>query len=204
MVTIVDYKAGNIASIQNMLKKIGVPSIISDKPDEVLRAEKIILPGVGAFDHGIQQLNQSGLRESLEKSVLEGGVPFLGICLGLQLLCQESEEGVEPGLGWIQAKTKRFNFQENNGGLKIPHMGWADVEFSSDAVLFSGMPEESRFYFVHSFHLVLENPENEMVAAQYGYRFTAGICCKNIYGVQFHPEKSHKYGMQLLRNFSKL
>lgn len=204
MVTIVDYKAGNLASIQNMLRKIGVASRISDKAEEILAAGKLILPGVGSFDHGMQQLNGSGLRPALDKAVLENKTPILGICLGVQLFTQGSEEGQEAGLGWVQGRTRKFAFGDNPQELKIPHMGWTEVSFSPDAALFKGMPADSRFYFVHAYHLELEQPAGEMVSSHYGYPFAAGLQHENIYGVQFHPEKSHKYGMQLLSNFAKL
>lgn len=204
MITIIDYKAGNLASIQNMLRKIGIASCITDKEEEILAAEKLILPGVGSFDHGMQQLNRSGLRPALDKAVLENKVSILGICLGVQLFTRGSEEGLEPGLGWVEGRTKKFAFGDNPQQLKIPHMGWTEVSFSPEAALFKGMPTDSRFYFVHAYHLELERPEDEMVSTHYGYPFSAGLQHENIYGVQFHPEKSHKYGMQLLSNFAKL
>lgn len=204
MITIVDYKAGNLASIQNMLRKIGVDSRISDKEEVIMAANKLILPGVGSFDYGMQQLNQSGLRQALNKAVMEERVPILGICLGVQMFTKGSEEGVEPGLGWVDGRTKKFAFGNNPQDLKIPHMGWTEVSFSQSAALFKGMSANSRFYFVHAYHLELERPEDEMVYTHYGYRFSAGLQHDNIYGVQFHPEKSHKFGMQLLGNFAKL
>ena len=204
MITIIDYKAGNIASIQNMLKKVGVTSVISDKADEIRVAEKLILPGVGHFDHGMEKLQASGLIGVLNQRVLEDKVPILGICLGLQLFTRGSEEGSAPGLGWFAADTVRFNLDKGNEHLKIPHMGWSDVKIQQEAPLFQSMPPEPRYYFVHAYHIKEDNKADVMVEADYGYTFTAGLQKDNIFGVQFHPEKSHKFGMQLLTNFANL
>ena len=204
MITIIDYKAGNIASIQNMLKKVGVPSVISDKADEIRVAEKLILPGVGHFDHGMEKLQASGLIGVLNQRVLQDKVPILGICLGLQLFTRGSEEGNTPGLGWFAADTVRFNLDKGNEHLKIPHMGWSDVKIQQEAPLFQSMPPEPRYYFVHAYHIKEDNKADVMVEADYGYTFTAGLQKDNIFGVQFHPEKSHKFGMQLLTNFANL
>ena len=204
MVTIVDYGVGNLASIQNMLKKVGSEALISSREEDILSAEKLILPGVGAFDTCVEKLQASGLTDSINKKVLEEKVPVLGVCVGLQLLTAGSEEGVLPGLGWIQGKVIKFRRDLLPPELKIPHMGWTDVEICKPSRLFEGMYEEPRFYFVHSFHLQIDNPQDALVEASYGYKFVAGVERGNIMGVQFHPEKSHKFGMRLLENFVKL
>ncbi|MGG9972110.1 imidazole glycerol phosphate synthase subunit HisH [Ferruginibacter sp. SUN002] len=203
MITIIDYNTGNLGSIKNMLKRLNVAAEITGEPDKIATATKLILPGVGHFDYGMQQLNQSGLIPILNKRVIEEKIPILGICLGVQLLTEGSEEGVEKGLGWIKGKTIAFDKSKLQSNQKIPHMGWTDVTDYTQSKLFEGMYEEPRFYFVHSFHLSLANENDCLVKANYGYKFAAGIEHGNILGTQFHPEKSHKFGMKLLENFSK-
>lgn len=202
MIVIIDYKVGNITSVQNMLKKVGCTDVvISSKAEDIAKATKLILPGVGHFDYGMQQLKASGLIDILNTQVLEKHIPILGICLGAQLLTRGSEEGNVKGLGWIPADTIKFDSNKLQSGLKIPHMGWADVEVKSDMPLLNDLPVDPRFYFVHTYHIKCDNKENEVVTANYGYTFAAGIAKDNIMGMQFHPEKSHKFGMQLFRNF---
>ena len=201
MITIIDYNTGNLGSIKNMLKRLGIASLITNDKEAIEQAEKLILPGVGHFDYGMQQLQQTGLIPILNKKVLEDKTPILGICLGVQLLTESSEEGNEKGLGWIKGKTVAFNKTKLAANQKIPSMGWTDVANYSQSKLFANMYDEPRFYFVHSFHLALENKSDCMVTAKYGYEFAAGIEHENIVGVQFHPEKSHKYGMKFLENF---
>ena len=202
MLTIVNYGVGNLASIQNMLKKIGVPSQISDKGKVIQEATQLILPGVGAFDTCVEKLESSGLLPILNKKVKEDKIPVLGVCVGMQLLMEGSEEGLRPGLGWIKGKIVKFKDELKLAGLKIPHMGWSDVKASKESRLFTDMYEYPRFYFVHSYHPELKDPSDALVHAEYGYRFVAAVERENILGVQFHPEKSHKFGMKLLNNFS--
>ena len=202
MIVIVDYKVGNITSVQNMLKKVGCTDmVISSQPEVIAKATKLILPGVGHFDYGMQQLKISGLIDSLNTQVLEKGIPILGICLGAQLLTRGSEEGDVKGLGWIDADTVKFDSTKLQAGLKIPHMGWSDVTVNTDMPLLQNLPIDPRFYFVHTYHMQCDHKENEVVTANYGYNFAAGISKGNIMGMQFHPEKSHKFGMQLFKNF---
>ncbi len=203
MLTIVDYGVGNLASIKNILKKIGVVSVISSDEATIAAADKIILPGVGAFDTCAGKLQQSGLLPTLNRKVLKEKTPVLGVCVGMQLLAEGSEEGVLPGLGWIKGRIVKFKQQQLPAGLKIPHMGWTDVTLSKPSKLFENMYEEPRFYFVHSYHPQLTYAEDALVLATHGYSFVAGIEHENILGVQFHPEKSHKFGMRLLDNFVK-
>lgn len=203
MLTIIDYNTGNLGSIKNMLKRLGIASEITNDKEVIENAEKLILPGVGHFDYGMQQLNNSGLIPLINKKVLEDKTPILGICLGVQLFTEGSEEGTEKGLGWIKGKTVAFDKIKLATNQKIPNMGWAEVDNYSQSKLFENMHEEPRFYFVHSFHLALENSTDCLVTSKYGYAFAAGIEHENILGVQFHPEKSHKYGMKLLENFYK-
>ena len=188
-----------------MLRKIGVPSVISENPNDLQDASKIIIPGVGSFDEAMIQLNIKDFVTTLTHVVLKMKVPILGICLGMQLLAKRSEEGALPGLGWIDGVVKRFNFSNCNPkekGLKVPHMGWNQVtQQKSDDPLLAGVSRPMRFYFVHSYHFVCDDPNSILATAHYGYDFACAVRKDNIYGVQFHPEKSHKFGMQVLKNF---
>ncbi len=203
MITIVNYGMGNLGSVQNMFKRIGVPSEISGDPAIIAKSTRLLLPGVGAFDAAMQKIADSGLLTVLNKKVLEDKVPTLGICLGMQLLTNSSEEGVLPGLGWIPAKTVKFKFAPDSK-LKVPHMGWNYVFSKKDSPLTDNLPEEPRFYFVHSYFVQCDNEEDVLTTTPYGSDFHSIIQKDNVYGAQFHPEKSHKYGMKLLANFAKL
>ena len=203
-IIIIDYGTGNIGSIQNMLKYIGVKSRITRDISDIEKADKLILSGVGAFDSGMKNINDAGLKPLLYKKVFGERVPILGICLGMQLFTKNSEEGKLPGLGWIEAETVRFKFNGQASRLKVPHMGWNLVNTKKPSVLFQDMYEEPRFYFVHSYHVVLNNRKDLLCSTHYGYDFGSALECGNIYGVQFHPEKSHKFGIKLLRNFAEL
>lgn len=206
MIAIVDYGMGNLGSVANMLRRLGVPACITGDPVCVARADKLILPGVGAFDQGMRSLGSRGLVDVLRERVLEQGVPLLGICLGMQLLTRGSEEGSLPGLGWFEADTVRFRAPVQSPGsgqtLKIPHMGWKPVAVRKPDTLFKGLEAGARFYFVHSYHVV-GDPEDIVAVAEHGDEFVAAIEKDHISGVQFHPEKSHRYGMALLRNFGE-
>lgn len=207
MITIVNYGMGNLGSVQNMFKYIGVESIITGDLDKIRSAEKLLLPGVGAFDAAMEQINNQNLKEVLDQKVLEEKVPVLGICLGMQLLVKGSDEGKLPGLGWIPARAIKF---EAHNQLKVPHMGWNEVTVSNSSALTGGLDglagddENARFYFVHSYHVQVEDEKYSMLKTNYGLSFDSGIHHENIYGCQFHPEKSHKYGMHLLKNFAAI
>lgn len=203
MLIIVDYGVGNLASMKNMFRKIGVTAEISADPVLIEQAEKLILPGVGAFDTCASKLQESGLIPLLNEKALQQKVPVLGVCVGQQLLTSGSEEGKLPGLNWIPGKVIRFRDEALPPGTKIPHMGWTDVVPDPQSPLFEGLREEARFYFVHSYHAVAEQEADVLVRATYGYTFAAGLARENILGVQFHPEKSHRFGMKLLENFVK-
>lgn len=203
-IVIIDCKIGNIGSIINMFKKIGVKAKPSSDKDEILAADKLLLPGVGAFDNGMRSLRKAGLIEILNQKVLVDKTPILGICLGMQLLMQKSEEGTEEGLGWLDGEVKKFDFGANSDKLKIPHMGWNMVHpLQTDSLFHEMGEEEKRFYFVHSYHVVCENSDDILATTRYGYEFTSSVHKDNIYGAQFHPEKSHKFGMNLLKNFAE-
>jgi glutamine amidotransferase len=201
MITIVDYNMGNLGSISNMLKKLGIPSTITANPKDIAQAHKLILPGVGAFDAGIDNLARSGLLPALDERVRDAHVPTLGICLGMQLMTRRSEEGSRQGLCWIDAEALRFRPEDPT--LKVPHMGWNLVQPKRSSPLIEGLPIEPRFYFVHSFYVQCHNPADVVLSTRYGEEFHSGFQHGNVYGVQFHPEKSHKFGMALLRNFAE-
>jgi len=210
MIVIVDFGMGNLRSIQNMLKHIGIDSRISSDRTAIQDADKLILPGVGAFDNAIINIEKLHLREVLVGKALNEKTPILGICLGLQLFAKKSEEGSLPGLGLIDAEVVRFRFASGNGishpfrdgGLKIPHMGWNEVGPRNNSRLFAGLNDAARFYFVHSYHLKCIDERDIAAATFHGYSFVSAIEKGNIYGVQFHPEKSHRFGMQVLKNFT--
>lgn len=201
MITIVDYGMGNLGSIQNMLRRAGIGAEVTGDPATLERASKILLPGVGAFDSAMRRINASGLRAVLDRKALQERVPIMGICLGMQLLTRSSEEGELPGLGWIPATTRRF---PHLPGLKVPHMGWNLVTVVRDTPLTAGLAAESRYYFVHSYYVQAEDERDAVVKARYGVTFDAVVAHDNLYGAQFHPEKSHKYGMAFLRNFAEI
>ncbi|MEZ5017528.1 MAG: imidazole glycerol phosphate synthase subunit HisH [Flavipsychrobacter sp.] len=203
MITIVDYGMGNLGSVHNMFKYIKVESQISSDLEVISKAEKILLPGVGAFDAAMKKIDEAGFAEVLNKKAQEDKVPILGICLGMQLLTKSSEEGKLPGFGWIPASTTRFKFEDKK--LKVPHMGWNLVKEVQPHRLISDLPEEPRFYFVHSYHVNVENDKYSLMRTNYGYEFDSVITNgENIFGAQFHPEKSHKFGMKLFENFASL
>lgn len=201
MITIVNYGMGNLGSVSNLLKRIGAEAQIVNRPEELHGAEKILLPGVGAFDNAMKRINESGFFDVLNQKALGEKVPILGICLGMQLLTRGSEEGNLPGLGWIPADTIRF---PNQNGLKVPHMGWNIVHPASPSPLTESLLDESRFYFVHSYRVHVDDERNSILKSSYGVDFDAAVQHENIYGVQFHPEKSHKFGMRLLENFARI
>jgi imidazole glycerol-phosphate synthase subunit HisH len=201
MIAIIDYGMGNLGSIRNMLRRIGVASAITGNVDEILAAPKILLPGVGRFDAAMREIEARGLRDVLNRKALDQRVPTLGICLGMQLITRGSEEGNCEGLGWIGGEARRF---PPSDGLKVPHMGWNRVRLTRDSPLTAGLDDEARFYFVHSYYVTTDRPEDSVLTAEYGVTFTAAMEAGNIFGAQFHPEKSHKFGMQLLANFAGL
>lgn len=206
MIAILNYGLGNLGSISNMLKVIGEKSIITDDIEIIKKADKLILPGVGSFDAGMNQLEVRGLVSVILEEAAKGK-PILGICLGMQLLGVSSDEGKKSGLGLIPFESKKFNFANCNTDLdkllKVPHMGWDTVEFKKNVPLLKGIKGIQRYYFVHSYHAVCEDESNIMMTCDYGYEFAAAVNKENIYGVQFHPEKSHDFGMKLLENFAR-
>ena len=200
-ILIIDYGMGNIGSLRNMFRRIGVETDVAEDPASIARARKLLLPGVGAFDAAMAGINARGLAELICKRALVDGVPTLGVCLGMQLLTDGSDEGKLPGLGLIPARTRRF---PRDSGLKVPHMGWNVVERAASSPLTDHLPAESRFYFVHSYAVAVEDQRHSILKAEYGIRFDAAIQRDNIFGAQFHPEKSHRFGMALLKAFADL
>lgn len=203
MIGIVDYGMGNLASLQNMIRKVGGEAVITSDPDVLSGADKLILPGVGAFDNAMKRLGAMGFIELLNMLVISRKKPVLCICLGCQLITKKSEEGLLPGFGWIDAETKRFSFPEESS-LRIPHMGWNRAYPKKESRLFTGLNKDLRFYFVHSYHLVCNDQKDILSETVYGYNFVSAVERDNIFATQFHPEKSHKYGLALMKNFVEL
>jgi glutamine amidotransferase len=202
MIIVIDYDMGNVGSVLNMLKKAGAEARLSHGPEDLLEADKLILPGVGSFDEGMTNLARLGYLPVLKRCVLEEKRPILGICLGMQLFMRRSEEGVLPGLGWIGGDNMHFRFDSAHAHLTIPHMGWNEVSSRPGSWFFVGASQEERFYFVHSYHAVCDDPGNVLATTRYGYDFASAVLKANIVGTQFHPEKSHRFGMAFLSRFA--
>lgn len=200
-IVIVDYGQGNLGSIRNMLSRIGAHSEVSGDIHEIGHATHLILPGVGAFDRGMKAIADQGLREVLDHQALEAKIPILGICLGAQLMTNGSDEGNLPGLGWFAAETKRFVFEPPLQKLPTPNIGWRDVRATKPGTLVSGLENECRFYFVHSYYMTTDDADLVALQSDYGHKFAAGLHRDNLFSAQFHPEKSHRFGKQFLRNF---
>jgi len=200
MIVVIDYAVGNLAAVANMFKRLGVASEITADAEKIRSADKIVLPGNGAFDACMQGVRATGLIPLLEERVLQQKVPLLGICVGAQMLGHGSEEGAEPGLGWVDMQVRRF---PDLPGLLVPHMGWCSVgRADAAAPLLQSLDAEARFYFVHSYYMQVSRLQDVLLTAHYGIDFTAAVQVDNITGVQFHPEKSHRYGKQLLGQFA--
>lgn len=204
MITIVDYGMGNLGSVRSMFARIGAESRIVSAPEGLEDAEKLVLPGVGAFDHAMTNLDERGLIPALNRCVLEREVPVLGICLGMQLMTDGSEEGALPGLGWIPGKAIRFHLPpEHAENLRLPHMGWNTLLRTQASWLLGEEQPHERYYFVHSFHVECRESSDVLAQANYGVPFTAALGRGHIQATQFHPEKSHRFGMDLLKRFSE-
>jgi glutamine amidotransferase len=204
MIHIVDYGLGNIQAFANMYKRLGFEATRARTAADLEGATRIILPGVGAFDHAMEQLDASGMRPVLEHLVKEQNVPVLGICVGMQILASSSEEGSKAGLGWVPGSVRSFRTTPQSAQLPMPHMGWNDVIPTAESPLFKGFEADSRFYFLHSFYFDCDNADSALARASYGFDFSCVVAKDNVYGVQFHPEKSHHYGAALLKNFAEL
>jgi glutamine amidotransferase len=202
MIVIVDYKTANLGSIVNMFKRIGAAARVAETPAQLRGATALVLPGIGHFDTCARHLRNAGFAQALEEPVLQRRLPLLGICVGAQLLTRGSEEGSEPGLGWVSAETLRFP-DLPGADYKVPHMGWNLVQPQQAHPLFSQYEATPRFYFVHSFYMRCDTPDSMLAKTKHGLEFASAIVRDNIVGVQFHPEKSHRFGMQFLRNFAR-
>lgn len=204
MIGIISYGLGNIKAIQNVYQKLSHPVKIIESIDDLSGVNKLILPGVGAFDYAMEKFNNSGLKGKIVKLVLEDKVPILGICVGAQMLCSSSDEGRLPGLNWIDASVKKFQKKNEKLKLQLPHMGWNNVKSVNKSKLFDGLHDDSRFYFLHSYYIECRKINQVIATSEYPNSFVCSVNNKNIYGVQFHPEKSHQFGINLLDNFYKL
>jgi len=204
MITIIDYGLGNIRAFQNVYERLNIPIKRAKSIKDLESTTKIILPGVGAFDHAMTLLRNSGMKEKLDELVLVKKLPVIGICVGMQILAKSSDEGLLEGLGWIDAVVKKFNYEDIPTKAPLPHMGWNNITPNNANKLFTNLNNKSQFYFLHSYYFKA-NKEDEIIAtANYGINFTAAVNSGNIYGVQFHPEKSHHNGVQLLKNFGDI
>lgn len=204
MIGIVDYGVGNVLAFANMYKRMNIPSRRVAKSEDLAEVDRIILPGVGSFDFAVAKLNESGLREGLNQFVLNFSKPVLGICVGMQMLADSSDEGQLPGLGWIPGVVKKFSFEKAAAPIRLPHMGWNNISVSRDTHLLRDLNEDAWFYYLHSYYYVCSELADELASCDYGIRFSCAVNRENIYGVQFHPEKSHEYGSRLLRNFAEI
>lgn len=204
MIAVLDYGSGNVRAFLNAYGRMNIACIAARIPDDLARATRIILPGVGAFDTAIRQFNESGLKAAVEQRVLNEGMPLLGICVGMQMLALGSEEGIRTGLGWIPGRVRRLPDVGESGRMRLPHMGWNHVEVSGDHGLLAGLPERGRFYFLHSYFFDAADDAVVTARCRYGDSFPCAVRLRNLHAVQFHPEKSHVDGMKVLRNFAQL
>jgi len=204
MITIIDYGLGNISAFLNVYRRLNIEARTARTAEQLAGSTKLILPGVGHFDHAMEQLEEAGMRPELDQMVLENKVPVIGICVGMQMLAGSSDEGTRPGLGWVDGRVRSFSGWEPAAALPMPHMGWNDVQPVAESPLFAGLDAEARFYFLHSFFFECARKEDVLAVANYGSDFGCAVHSDNIFGVQFHPEKSHHFGTRLLQNFAEL
>jgi glutamine amidotransferase len=204
MIGIINYGLGNIKALANIYGKLGVPFVIVAQSDDLKRVNKIILPGVGAFDHALRLLEKSGMRQPLDQIVLNQRMPVLGVCVGMQMMADSSEEGALPGLGWISGVVKKFDASKLTSATRLPHMGWNTIQTVAKNGLLKNIEADSRFYFLHSYYFHCQSNDDVLAVTDYGGTFASAVHSGNIFGVQFHPEKSHQWGIQLLKNFAEI
>lgn len=204
MIAIIDYGLGNVLAFVNVYNRMNIPVAVAKSASDLRNASRLILPGVGSFDHAMQQFDHSGMRNMVEQLVIQENKPVLGICVGMQMLAKSSDEGDLPGLGWIDGKVKKFDLAAMPPETHLPHMGWNDVIPVAESGLFKGMDRDSRFYFLHSYYFKCNQQSNVLAVSDYGGNFSCAVRKGNVYGVQFHPEKSHHFGSQLLKNFAEV
>jgi len=203
LIAIVNYGLGNIQAFVNIYRRLNIPTSVANTADDLVLADKIILPGVGAFDWAMTLLNESGMRKAIDEFVIEKRKPVLGICVGMQMMAQRSDEGILDGLGWIDAEVRKFDQSFFKERMQLPHMGWNDVEPQQSEYLFRGLESGARFYFLHSYYFVPRKESDVLAITNYNGPFASAVGVGNIFGVQFHPEKSHHWGIQLLKNFAE-
>lgn len=203
MIGIINYGLGNVLAFANVYKRFNIPARIASAASELEDAEKLILPGVGSFDHAMELFNASGMRDTVEDMVLNRRVPVLGICVGMQILAGASDEGQGTGLNWIPGRVCRIPARNAPPPARLPHMGWNDVNPVTESPLFAGLETDARFYFLHSYYFSCDHSENVLAEVEHGIKFPCAVHAGNIHGVQFHPEKSHHYGARLLKNFAE-
>ena len=204
MITILDYGLGNIRAFTNVYKRLNIETKIARSSQDLSDASKIILPGVGSFDHAMALLNNSGMREELDEQVLNNKIPVMGICLGMQIMAKSSDEGKMSGLGWLNGDVKLFDAETIPHVTRLPHMGWNSIKPNVNSKILENLSSDSRFYFLHSYYFRCERDENILTTTEYGISFASAVYSDNIYGIQYHPEKSHSSGIQLLKNFANL
>lgn len=204
MITIIDYGLGNVLAFVNVYKRLNIPVAVAKTAVDLAGATRLILPGVGSFDHAMEQLDQSGMRATLETLVIQERMPVMGICVGMQMLAKSSDEGKLPGLGWIDGQVRKFDLEVMPDGTHLPHMGWNDVNPTVGGGLFKGLENDARFYFLHSYYFECTRPQDVLAQTDYGPDFSCAVRRDNVYGVQFHPEKSHHFGSKLLSNFREI
>jgi glutamine amidotransferase len=204
MIAIIDYGVGNVQAFANIYKRVAVPFTLASTPKDLDKADKLILPGVGAFDDTLSRFNKSGLREAVDALVLVNKLPVLGVCVGMQMMANNSEEGELPGLGWINASVERLDASMLTHRTRLPHMGWNNIQIVRDNNLLNDLDRQAHFYFLHSYHFRCHDLQNELAQSEYGMKFCCVVAHDNIFGVQFHPEKSHDVGIKLLFNFANM
>jgi imidazole glycerol-phosphate synthase subunit HisH len=204
MITIVNYGLGNLNAFRNVYSRLNIPVTIASRKEDLQGTDKIILPGVGAFDHAMTMLQNSGMRETLDELVLQKQIPVLGICVGMQMLANSSEEGILPGLSWINGVVKKIDATKILQKTRLPHMGWNTINAEMNNKILGNLNAFSRFYFLHSYYFRCTDPRNVIATTEYGISFASAVNSGNIFGVQFHPEKSHNNGIQVLKNFANL
>lgn len=204
MIAIIDYGLGNVRAFENVYARLNMATVVARSAEDLRGAERVILPGVGAFDYAMSLLDGSGMKQALTELVVDKGVPVLGVCVGMQMLAIDSEEGKLPGLGWVDGHVKKIDVSQQDGPIRVPHMGWNAIALARPTALTSGIGDDATFYFLHSYYFSCNSADDVLAETAYGDSFPCAVGTGNVYGVQFHPEKSHRWGVKLLENFARL